>query len=164
MLSKIFANPASTIIGFGFSSDIDQFSRKLPHMNFIKYVQNFIDAQSYFGKVFLVEQQTGLAKVATRIFNKSICKVEQMSNWERRPLRKSQQHYGALDAYIMIDIIKFLIEKAKADGLSPFQKFVKTLDNTKMILSENYDSDDFDEQKAYGNREEKIVVNRENFP
>jgi ribonuclease D len=87
-----------------------------------------------------------------------------MSNWERRPLRKSQQHYGALDAYIMIDIIKFLIEKAKTDGLSPFSKFVKTLDNTKMILSNDYDSDDFDEQKAYGNKEEKIVVNRENIP
>lgn len=33
-----------------------------------------------------------------------------------------------------------------------------------MILSENYDSDDFDEQKAYGTKEEKIVVNRDNFP
>ena len=64
----------------------------------------------------------------------------------------------------MIDIIKFLIEKAKADGLSPFQKFVKTLDNTKMILSQDYDSDDFDEQKAYGNREEKIVVDKSNGP
>lgn len=74
-----------------------------------------------------------------------------MSNWERRPLRQSQQHYGALDAYIMIDIIKFLIEKAKTDGLSPFQKFVKTLDNTKIIMAANYDSDEFDETKAYGN-------------
>ena len=56
MLTEIFSNPESTIIGFGFSSDIDQFARKLPHLNFIKYVTNFIDAQSYYGKVFLVEQ------------------------------------------------------------------------------------------------------------
>ena len=81
-----------------------------------------------------------------------------MSNWERRPLRKSQQHYGALDAYILIEIVKHLIEKAKDDGLPPFQKFTKTLDNTKMILDANYDSDDFDEQKAYGAKEEKVVV------
>jgi len=43
-LTKIFSNPTSTIIGFGFSSDIEQFARKLPNLNFIKYVKNFIDA------------------------------------------------------------------------------------------------------------------------
>ena len=55
MLTQIFSNPESTIIGFGFSSDIDQFAQKLPHLKFIKYVKNFIDAQTYFGKVYFVE-------------------------------------------------------------------------------------------------------------
>lgn len=76
MLCKIFSNPNSIIIGFGFSSDVEQFAKKHPHLNFIKFVQNFVDAQSFYGKVYLVEQQTGLAKVAMKIFNKSICKVE----------------------------------------------------------------------------------------
>lgn len=44
MLTKVFSNETSTIIGFGFSSDIEQFARKLPNLNFIKYVKNFIDA------------------------------------------------------------------------------------------------------------------------
>ena len=87
MLSKVFSSEDCIIIGFGFSSDIEQFSQRLSHMKFIKYVRNFIDAQTYYGKVYLVEQQTGLSKVANRIFNKQICKTEQMSNWERRPLR-----------------------------------------------------------------------------
>ena len=55
MLGKVFSNPTSTIIGFGFSSDIEQFAKKLPHLNFIKYIKNFIDAQTYYGKIYLVE-------------------------------------------------------------------------------------------------------------
>jgi hypothetical protein len=55
-LIKIFSNETTTIIGFGFSSDIEQFTHKHPQMHFIKYVKNFIDAQTYFGKVYLVEQ------------------------------------------------------------------------------------------------------------
>ena len=40
-----------------------------------------------------------------------------MSNWERRPLRKSQAHYAALDAYVLIDIVEALMAKAQQDGL-----------------------------------------------
>lgn len=39
-----------------------------------------------------------------------------MSNWERRPLRKSQAHYASLDAFILIEIIEKIILKAKEDG------------------------------------------------
>ena len=116
MLSEVFCNENSTIIGFGFNSDIEQFAVKHPHLKFIKYIKNFIDAQTYYSKVYLIEQQTGLSKVALNVLGKSICKVEQMSNWERRPLRKSQAHYAALDAYVLIDIIENLRKKAQDEG------------------------------------------------
>ena len=50
--------------------------------------------------------------MAKSILDKEICKAEQISNWERRPLKKSQQHYAALDAFILIEILKKLIEKS----------------------------------------------------
>ena len=39
-----------------------------------------------------------------------------MSNWERRPLRLSQQHYAALDAYCLRDIINILKDMAIEKG------------------------------------------------
>jgi len=65
-----------------------------------------------------------------------------MSNWERRPLRKSQAHYAALDAYILIDIVLKLSEKAKSANRHPFEKYVKTLDTRNIIVNEVIDNED----------------------
>lgn len=65
-----------------------------------------------------------------------------MSNWERRPLRQSQQHYGSLDAYILIEIVKAIMEEAKKNGQKEFKSFVKTLNNKEMMVSADFESDD----------------------
>lgn len=89
-LSEIFSNESSVIIGFSFGSDIDMFVRRLPkHFTFYRYIKKFIDLQSYYSRVHLAPVQTGLAKVCDKVFEKPMCKEEQMSNWERRPLRNS---------------------------------------------------------------------------
>jgi ribonuclease D len=88
-LTQIFTNPKSTIVGFSFSSDVSQFAKKFPRLKFYRYAARFIDAQTYYSRVCTAQAQTGLAKVAEKIMGKAICKREQMSNWERRPLRNS---------------------------------------------------------------------------
>jgi ribonuclease D len=55
----------------------------------------------------------GLAKVVIDLFKVDMCKGEQMSNWEMRPLRLSQQHYAALDAYCLLEICEKLEKIAK---------------------------------------------------
>ena len=53
-----------------------------------------------------------MAKVVETILGKPLCKGEQMSNWELRPLRKSQTHYASLDAACLIPILNKLVVKA----------------------------------------------------
>ena len=43
-----------------------------------------------------------------------------MSNWERRPLRLSQQHYGSLDAYSLILVHDKLEAIAKVKKLPSY--------------------------------------------
>lgn len=51
-------------------------------------------------------------------------------------------HYAALDAFVLIDIIKSLRKKAETDKkIAPFQKYVKTLDNRRMLLNPNFEDD-----------------------
>lgn len=61
-------------------------------------------------------KSVGLGSVCKQLLGQEVCKAERMSNWEKRPLRLAQLHYGYLDAYCMIPAIKVLIQKAKASG------------------------------------------------
>mmetsp|Transcript_5585 Transcript_5585/g.3968 ORF Transcript_5585/g.3968 Transcript_5585/m.3968 type:complete len:125 (+) Transcript_5585:1587-1961(+) len=74
-------------------------------------VKQFLDLQTYF--LFAKKQDTsmvqGLKKVVKAVLEKELCKAEQTSNWENRPLRLSQQHYAALDAYSLVVMTKILL-------------------------------------------------------
>jgi ribonuclease D len=50
-----------------------------------------------------------LSEVCKIMFKEELCKGEQISNWERRPLRLRQLHYAALDAFILLKIYDNLI-------------------------------------------------------
>ena len=52
-------------------------------------MQNFVDAQIVYGRIMEQRSQIGLSTVAKEILGVKVCKGEQMSNWEARPLRLS---------------------------------------------------------------------------
>ena len=100
-----------TFLGFSFDkSDLGVFPLKLKHFfenkeNCIIYDISNIAQQKY------LEKGQSLKILTEKIFGKSLCKYEQCSNWNLRPLTKCQLHYGALDALICIMIFKKLMEK-----------------------------------------------------
>lgn len=56
----------------------------------------------------------GLSKLTQQCLGKPLDKRECMSNWQNRPLRPAQLRYAALDAFVLIKIFDFFIEKLKS--------------------------------------------------
>ena len=83
-----------------------------------------------------------------QLIGKEICKGERMSNWERRPLRPGQLHYGALDAYCMIPALKKLIEKAGNDEKKSFKKHTQFFDLEKAKEKQKEEQKQHEEKKS----------------
>ena len=96
-------------IGYAFNqSDIEQFFEEMQNM--FKYAE-IIDLVDLYQNKFM-EKAPSLKNMSEKIVGKKMCKYEQCSNWENRPLKKSQLHYAALDAIICISIYKILCNKS----------------------------------------------------
>ena len=99
-----------TFISFGFNSDLENLPENL--RIFFEEKAKIIDIINLY-KIKYFEECPAFSKVCDRIIGKKLCKCEQCSNWERRPLREAQLHYAALDAILCCLIFKKLTEKNK---------------------------------------------------
>ncbi|XP_060697193.1 exonuclease mut-7 homolog isoform X2 [Hemiscyllium ocellatum] len=62
--------------------------------------------------------EKGLSLLVQCVLGKSLDKTEQLSNWERRPLRPQQIIYAASDAYCLLDVYDALCREPQRFGLS----------------------------------------------
>ncbi|XP_029371434.1 exonuclease mut-7 homolog isoform X2 [Echeneis naucrates] len=61
--------------------------------------------------------EKGLSLLVQQVLGKPLDKTEQMSNWEKRPLRLSQIRYAVADAYCLLDVYSVLSSKTAYFGL-----------------------------------------------
>ncbi|XP_029548132.1 exonuclease mut-7 homolog isoform X1 [Salmo trutta] len=61
--------------------------------------------------------EKGLSLLVQQVLGKPLDKMEQLSNWERRPLRTSQLRYAAVDAYCLLDVYSALSRDPACFGL-----------------------------------------------
>ena len=100
---KMFKN--KKFIGFSFDkNDLlalpSQISKILLNCEFY----DIIDLYQYN----LLKKARSLKYTCEEILGKSLCKYEQCSNWEMRPLKESQLHYASLDSLVCIKLFKKL--------------------------------------------------------
>lgn len=74
-------------IGLGFNSDISQLKVFFEGKNYA--IKNYIEMQSIFKILYPNETKSSLLFLVEKVLNKELSKMEQMSNWMKRPLRKS---------------------------------------------------------------------------
>ena len=105
IFEKLFIN--KKFIGFNFEGDLHYYPDEL-NLFFREKVEIYDIRNLYTLKY--KEKCPTFAKVCEKIIGKPLCKYEQGSNWERRPLRESQLHYAALDSLLCCLIFKKLTE------------------------------------------------------
>ncbi|XP_054612211.1 exonuclease mut-7 homolog isoform X2 [Dunckerocampus dactyliophorus] len=62
-------------------------------------------------------ERKGLSLLVLQVLGKPLDKTEQMSNWEKRPLRVSQIRYAVTDAYCLLDVYSVLSRNPADFGL-----------------------------------------------
>ncbi|CAM9681328.1 unnamed protein product [Bubo scandiacus] len=130
-IQMLYSDAAITKLGYGMSGDLSSLAATwsaLKDMN--KQAQSVVDLltvdkqvdvlspeQRYEDREFR-QPEKGLSLLVQHVLGKPLDKTEQLSNWEKRPLREEQILYAASDAYCLLEIYEKLCKDPASFGLS----------------------------------------------
>lgn len=75
--------------------------------------------------------EKGLSLLVQQVLGKPLDKTEQMSHWEKRPLRISQTRYAVADAYCLLDVYSVLSSNPDFFGLPADLRSISTSESQK---------------------------------
>ena len=90
------------------------------------------------------------------MLKKDLCKAQQVSNWELRPLHRAQLHYAALDAYCLVLLADKLEQKAvkRGKGITLRTEMRELLDGHIVAIEQNL----FDKKNSKQRKKEKWLA------
>ncbi|NXN25152.1 MUT7 Exonuclease, partial [Nycticryphes semicollaris] len=130
-IQMLYSDAAITKLGYGMSGDLsslastcaalrdtDKQARGVVDLLKVdKQVDVLSPEQSYEDRGFR-QPEKGLSLLVQHVLGKPLDKTEQLSNWEKRPLREEQILYAASDAYCLLEIYEKLCKDPSSFGLS----------------------------------------------
>ena len=154
----LFSHPLLVKVGFSFSeSDLKMLRGCHPeYFTFANSVESLLEISSFslnsFRTPFPSANGTGssLSWLSEAWLNKGINKSERLSNWELRPLSKSQQDYAALDAHCLLAILESMLLaycKIKTEEVIILQRYLTT---EQLLLVSNLKWQSPDKQELSG--------------
>ncbi|CAN8198155.1 unnamed protein product [Coccothraustes coccothraustes] len=138
-IQMLYSDAAITKLGYGMSGDLSNFAATCSALKDTeKQMQGVVDLlavdkQLQWGKDSqkvdglspehsheergVRQPEKGLSLLVQHVLGKPLDKTEQLSNWEKRPLREEQILYAASDAYCLLEIYERLCKDPKSFGL-----------------------------------------------
>ncbi len=100
-LNEVFIN--KKIVSFDFDNDLQKLNSKFKDIFFSRQVNiESVDLHKILITKYKELNIKSLTDTVKHFMKEPLCKSEQSSNWENRPLRLRQLHYAALDAYVLV--------------------------------------------------------------
>ncbi|NWU85561.1 MUT7 Exonuclease, partial [Onychorhynchus coronatus] len=130
-IQMLYSDAAITKLGYGMSGDLSSLAatcstlkdtEKQLHgvvdlLTVDKHVDGLSPEHSHEERG-VRQQEKGLSLLVQRVLGKPLDKTEQLSNWEKRPLREEQILYAASDAYCLLEVYERLHKDPESFGLS----------------------------------------------
>ncbi|KAM7033633.1 exonuclease mut-7 homolog isoform 2-T7 [Acridotheres tristis] len=138
-IQMLYSDTAITKLGYGMSGDLSSLAATCSGLKDtekqIKGVVDLlaVDKQLQWGKDSrkvdglspehsheergVRQPEKGLSLLVQHVLGKPLDKTEQLSNWEKRPLREEQILYAASDAYCLLEIYERLCKDPESFGL-----------------------------------------------
>ncbi|XP_060009817.1 exonuclease mut-7 homolog isoform X3 [Lagenorhynchus albirostris] len=115
LVSRLLADPSITKLGYGLAGDLRSLGASCPALaQAEKQLRGSVDLLQVHRQMRAADRPApgvdgaagprGLSLLVQQVLGKPLDKVQQLSNWDRRPLCEGQLVYAAADAYCLLEV------------------------------------------------------------